>query len=322
MATALVELQSVSKRYRVERGLLLGRTLGTVTAVDRVSLSLQPEKTVSVVGESGCGKSTLSRLILGIESPSAGRVLFEGADLHLLSRERTRDYRDAVQAVFQDPWSSLDPRMTVGASIGEPLAIRGSVSKAAQRERVAALLVQVGLKPEHADRYPHEFSGGQRQRIAVARALALQPRLVVLDEPVSALDVSIRAQILNLLIELQERYGLAYLLISHHLATVWSLSDLVVVMYMGKLVEVGLASAVRDRPLHPYTQALIAATPPPHPDMKRIGAPISGEIPSPFNPPAGCRFHTRCPRVMARCRGIEPELREIEPGRFVACHLY
>jgi oligopeptide/dipeptide ABC transporter ATP-binding protein len=277
---------------------------------------------VSLVGESGCGKSTVSRLILAIDSPSAGRVLFEGAELTTLPRIRMRDYRDAVQAVFQDPWSSLDPRMSVGTTIGEPLAIRGSMSRPARRDRIAELLIQVGLRPEHADRYPHEFSGGQRQRIAVARAVALNPRLVVLDEPVSALDVSIRAQILNLLMELQERYGLGYLLISHQLSTVWALSDLVVVMYLGQFVEVGPAGAMRDDPLHPYTKALIAATPPPHPDMKRTAAPIAGEIPSPLNPPKGCRFHTRCPQAMAQCRTVEPEFREIAPKRFAACHLY
>ncbi len=322
MAPPLIELRSVSKTYRVRRGLLLGRALGTVQAVDRVSLALEPGKTVSLVGESGCGKSTVSRLILAIESPTAGAVLFEGTELAALPRKRMRDYRDAVQAVFQDPWSSLDPRMSVGTSIGEPLAIRGGMSRPARRDRIVELLVQVGLRPEHAERYPHEFSGGQRQRIAVARALALNPRLVVLDEPVSALDVSIRAQILNLLMELQERYRLGYLLISHQLSTVWALSDLVVVMYLGQFVEVGPAAALRDEPLHPYTKALIAATPPPHPDMKRTAAPLAGEIPSPLNPPTGCRFHTRCPRVMAQCHSVEPEFREIAPGRFAACHLY
>jgi len=322
MAAPLIELRSVSKDYGVHKRRFFGGWIGAIRAVDGVSLSLESRKTVSLVGESGCGKSTLSRLILGIERPSAGEILFTGRQLGKLTPSQSRDYRMSVQAVFQDPWSSLDPRMTVGSSIGEPLAIMGTHSKNEIKDMVSALLVRVGLKSEYASRYPHEFSGGQRQRIAVARALSLRPRLVVLDEPVSSLDVSIRAQILNLLTDLQESDGLGYLLISHQLPIVWSLSDQVAVMYLGQIVEFGPADEIESEPLHPYTQALILAVPPTHPDRKRKTATLPGEVPSPLNPPNGCRFHTRCPRAMPQCAAVEPEFREVAPRRWVACHLY
>ena len=322
MAASLIELEAVRKHYPVARGRVFGRRHGTIRAVDGVSLAIAPATTLSLVGESGCGKSTTIKLILGIETPTGGRVLFEGADIAGFDRAATKRYRASVQAVFQDPWGSLDPRMRIGASIGEPLLASGSWKRRAARERVHELLAQVGLAPEHADRFPHEFSGGQRQRIAVARALALNPKLVVLDEPVSALDVSIRAQIINLLKDLQERHGLAFLLVAHHLATVWTLSDEVAVMYLGEIVERAPSEEIRTRPLHPYTQALMAAALPAHPRDAGAGTPLMGDVPSPIDPPTGCRFHTRCPHAFERCTAEAPILREVRPGHLAACHLH
>jgi oligopeptide/dipeptide ABC transporter ATP-binding protein len=273
------------------------------------------------VGESGCGKTTTSKLILGLERPTAGAIRFDGHDVVTLAREARRHWRRSVQAVFQDPYASLDPRMRVGAIVAEPLVINSDLDAAGRRQRVAELLELVGLPERAAALYPHEFSGGQRQRIAVARALALSPRLIVLDEPVSALDVSIRAQILNLLTDLQARLGVSYLFIAHDLAAVAHVSHAIAVMYLGKIVEWGDADAVALAPRHPYTQALFAAALPIDLDRPRDEVVLAGEVPSPLNPPGGCRFHTRCPLAMPRCADEEPVLRTVE-GRLVACHLY
>jgi len=317
----LLEVQGLTKHFTVRRG-PFGWASGVLRAVDGVSLRIEAGTTLGLVGESGCGKTTTSRLVLGLERPTAGAIRFEGADVLAFDREAMRRYRRAVQAVFQDPYASLDPRMRVGSIIAEPLVINErSLGAAERRRRVHALLDLVGLPPRSADQYPHEFSGGQRQRIAIARALALSPRLVVLDEPVSALDVSIRAQILNLLRDLQARLGMSYLFIAHDLAAVAHMSHTIAVMYLGRIVEWGEASAVALAPKHPYTQALFAAALPLDGDGSGEGSVLAGEVPSPLDPPRGCRFHPRCPDVMPRCPTEEPTLRR-ESGRLVACHLY
>jgi oligopeptide/dipeptide ABC transporter ATP-binding protein len=317
----LLEVEGLTKHFPVRRG-LLGRLTGTVRAVDGVSLRIEAGTTLGLVGESGCGKTTTSRLILGLERPTAGAIRFQGADVLALDRDGMRGYRRAVQAVFQDPYASLDPRMRVGSIVGEPLVIneRG-LSAAARRRRVGELLDMVGLPARASELFPHEFSGGQRQRIAIARALALSPRLVVLDEPVSSLDVSIRAQILNLLRDLQAQLAVSYLFIAHDLAAVAHMSHTIAVMYLGRIVEWGPAAAVALEPLHPYTRALFAAALPVDGDGAPEEPPLAGEVPSPLAPPSGCRFHPRCPQAMARCVGDEPRLRP-EGGRLVACHLY
>ena len=320
VAAPLVEAVGLTKYFTVRRG-LLGRRTGTVKAVDGISFAIAAGRTLGLVGESGCGKTTTSKLILRLEEPTAGAVRFEGRDALAFDRRGMAGYRRAVQAVFQDPYASLDPRMRVRTLVAEPLVINERLTAAERDRRIAELLDLVGLPPRAALLFPHEFSGGQRQRIAIARALALSPRLVVLDEPVSALDVSIRAQILNLLVDLQTRLGVAYLFIAHDLAAVAHMSHEIAVMYLGKIVERGDARAVATRPLHPYTQALFSAALPLHPDERREEIVLPGEIPSPLDPPAGCRFHPRCPHVMDRCRTEEPPLAP-ESGRLVACHLY
>jgi oligopeptide/dipeptide ABC transporter ATP-binding protein len=318
--SALLEAEALTKHFPVRRG-ILGRTTGLVRAVDSVSFTIEAGKTLGLVGESGCGKTTTSRMILNVEAPTSGEIRFDGTPLDRLDRDGLRRYRRAVQAVFQDPYASLDPRMRVGSIVGEPLIINERPPGPALRKRVLELLDLVGLPERAAELFPHEFSGGQRQRIAIARALALSPRLVVLDEPVSALDVSIRAQILNLLRDLQRRLGVAYLFIAHDLAAVAHMSHVIAVMYLGKIVELGAAAEVALRPKHPYTQALFSAALPLDPGERREEIILSGEIPSPLDPPPGCRFHTRCPQVMERCRRDEPPLAQ-ESGRLVACHLY
>jgi oligopeptide/dipeptide ABC transporter ATP-binding protein len=292
-----------------------------VRAVDGVSFTIEAGRTLGVVGESGCGKSTTAKLVLKLEEPTAGEIRFEGRALQTLDAAGLRQYRRSVQAVFQDPFASLNPRMRVDAIIAEPLITNEKVSKAQARERVGKLLDMVGLPARSADLFPHEFSGGQRQRIAIARALALSPKLVVLDEPVSALDVSIRAQILNLLVDLQRDLGLAYLFIAHDLAAVAHMSHSIAVMYLGQLVEYGAAKTVAADPKHPYTQALFSAALPSHPDESRDEIILTGEVPSPVNPPSGCRFHPRCPHVLPRCAPEVPRLRTAF-GRETACHLY
>jgi len=320
MSPALLEAEALTKHFPVRRG-ILGRPAGLVRAVDSVSFTIDAGKTLGLVGESGCGKTTTSRMILNVEAPTSGAIRFDGAPLSGLDRDGRRRYRRGMQAVFQDPYASLDPRMRVGSIVGEPLIINERPSASALRRRVLELLDLVGLPERAAELFPHEFSGGQRQRIAIARALALSPKLVVLDEPVSALDVSIRAQILNLLRDLQRRLGVAYLFIAHDLAAVAHMSHTIAVMYLGKIVELGAAADVALHPKHPYTQALFSAALPLERQQRREEIILSGEIPSPLDPPPGCRFHTRCSHVMERCRRDEPPLAP-ESGRLVACHLY
>jgi oligopeptide/dipeptide ABC transporter ATP-binding protein len=290
--------------------------------VDDISFAIEPSETVSLVGESGCGKTTTAKLVLRLEKPTAGTISFGGRDINMARGADLRRYRAAVQAVFQDPGSSMNPRMRAKDIISEPLLINQGMPRRQRDERASELLETVGLDPSLRDDYPHEFSGGMRQRLAVARALSLSPALIVLDEPVSALDVSIRAQIMNLLKDLQEQLGVAYLLVAHDLATVRYLSHRLVVMYLGEIVEGGPSEAVFTEPLHPYTQALISAALPARPGERSEGVILSGDLPSPTNPPPGCRFHTRCPMAFDRCRGEKPLLREMGPGHTVACHLY
>ena len=318
--SALLEVEALTKHFPARRG-LLGRATGLVRAVDGVSFTIDPATTLGLVGESGCGKTTTSKLVLGLERPTAGAIRFQGENVLALDRAQLRRYRRAVQAVFQDPYASLDPRMRVGTIVAEPLVINERLDRAARRRRVLELLDLVSLPARAADLFPHEFSGGQRQRVAIARALALSPRLVVLDEPVSALDVSIRAQILNLLRDLQQRLGVSYLFIAHDLAAVAHMSHTIAVMYLGQIVEWGPADVVAREPRHPYTQALFAAALPIDFDTPRAEPAVSGEVPSPLRPPAGCRFHPRCPHAMPHCATDPPALRP-HAARQVACHLY
>ncbi|OKO79309.1 dipeptide ABC transporter ATP-binding protein [Bradyrhizobium sp. AS23.2] len=317
--TALLEVEGLVKHFVAERS-LFGRALAHVRAVDGVSFSLEAGKTLALVGESGCGKSTVSRLVLRLIEPDAGTVRFDGRDLLALDADDLRAFRREAQIIFQDPYGSLNPRMTVGQILTEPLALHDLVPAARRRERVEELLRLVGLEPRLARRYPHEFSGGQRQRIAIARALAVEPKLIICDEPVSALDVSIRSQILNLLRELQDRLGLAYIFVSHDLAVVKHIADRVAVMNLGCIVEEADADALFAQPRHPYSRALLSAIPLPQPHAKRARVMLEGEIPSALNPPAGCRFHTRCPFVVDRCRTEVPELLADAAGHATACH--
>ena len=310
--TPLLEAVGLAKHFRTRSGL--------VRAVDGVSFTLARGETLALVGESGCGKSTTARLVLRLIEPSAGTVRFEGQDITTASSTELRRLRRRMQIVFQDPFASLNPRMTIGATLDEPLLIHGFGDAAKRRSRVAELLSLVGLPPEHSRRYPHEFSGGQRQRIGIARALALEPALVVCDEPVSALDVSVQAQVVNLLGDLQSRLGLSYLFIAHDLAVVKHVATRVAVMYLGRLVETASKDALFSQPLHPYTRALLAAIPRPDP-AQRLGRQVpGGDVPSPLNPPSGCHFHTRCPFAAERCRTEAPPLRTISPGHASACH--
>ena len=300
----------------------LGRTAAWIKAVDGVSVQVSEGETLGIVGESGSGKTTLAKLFLLLERPTAGSLLFDGKECQTFGRDDLARYRHSVQAVFQDPYSSLNPRMRVGHIVAEPLPSGNGMSRTEARDRVGEVLGLVGLRRDSAALYPHEFSGGQRQRIAIARALVTYPKFIILDEPVSALDVSIRAQILNLLKELQEKLGLAYVVISHDLAAARYLSTRLAVMYAGKLVETGECDAVYREPLHPYTRALLSAALPLHPSARRSRIVLAGEVPNPMNPPTGCRFHPRCPQAMPDCQTQDPEWREITPGRFTACHLY
>jgi oligopeptide/dipeptide ABC transporter ATP-binding protein len=316
----VLEAEHLTKHFPLKRG-LLARQVGVVRAVDDITFAIEPGRTLGVVGESGCGKTTTAKLVLGLETPTAGVIRFEGRDLTALDADGRRAYRRSVQAVFQDPFASLNPRMRVGAIIAEPLVTNEVLGAADVAKRVARLLELVGLPERSAELFPHEFSGGQRQRIAIARSLALNPKLVVLDEPVSALDVSIRAQILNLLRDLQAELGLSYLFIAHDLAAVAHMSHTIAVMYLGQVVEIGEADTVAGAPRHPYTQALFSAALPSHPSDKREEVIVTGEVPSPVAPPPGCRFHPRCPHAMDRCAADVPALLP-HAGRQVACHLY
>jgi peptide/nickel transport system ATP-binding protein len=321
-APPLVRVNAVKKHYPVTKGLILQRTIGQVKAVDGISFEIPEGQTYSLVGESGCGKTTTSRMILMVEPPTEGEVYFEGQSIQNFSGADQKNFRASVQAVFQDPWSSLNPRVKVNSIISEPITAHRRATKQEIKSEVNELLSVVGLHPLHGDRYPHEFSGGQRQRIAIARALSSRPKLIVLDEPVSALDVSIRAQILNLLKGLQKQYNLSFLLIAHNLATVRYMSHKVGVMYLGKIVEEAEPGALFTNPMHPYTKALISASLPAHPRRQREEIVLTGEVPSPLNPPSGCSFHPRCPFVMDICSTQDPDYREAEPGHKVSCHLY
>ena len=323
----LLRVEGLRKHFALTKGILFARTLGYIKAVDDVSFEIRAGETLGLVGESGCGKTTTSRMILNLETPTEGRILLEDEPIQGLQGAALSAYRAKVQAVFQDPWSSLNPRMKVGRTIAESLIVNASGDRAwgdpARIDgRVRELLLQVGLRPEQAQQYPHEFSGGQRQRVALAAALASRPRLIVLDEPVSALDVSIRAQMMNLLKDIQAEDDVAYLLVAHDLATVRHMADHVVVMYLGKIVEQAPTAALFADVRHPYTKALFSAVLVAGPNRHEDEIELKGEVPSPLDPPAGCRFHTRCPYVMPRCSQQEPALREVSPGHAVACHLF
>jgi oligopeptide transport system ATP-binding protein len=320
----LLEVQDLSVHFPVTRGIVFKRQVGTIKAVDGVSFKLARGRTLGLVGESGCGKSTTSLAVLRMQPVSGGRIVFEGADITHCSAAES-GYRRRMQMVYQDPYGSLNPRMKVGGIVGEPLVVHGvTTSRKAYDERVAALLAAVGLLPSMAERYPHEFSGGQRQRIAIARALAVEPSLVICDEPVSALDVSIQAQVINVLMGLQERLGLSYLFVAHDLAVVRHISQRIAVMYLGRLVEVADRDALFAEPLHPYTKALLAAVPLPDPEAEalRERPVVRGEVPSVMTPPSGCHFHPRCPDAHDRCREEMPALADMGGGRAVACHLH
>ena len=310
------------KKYFPIRGGLLGEKTQYVRAVDDISFNVRAGQTVGIVGESGCGKTTMGRTILRLHSVTSGEVIFNGMDLGKMNARALRKIRPQIQMIFQDPYSSLSPRMTVGEIIGEAVRQHHIVSKEEYKEYIFDVMRRCGLQPQYFERYPHEFSGGQRQRICIARSIALKPRLIICDEPVSALDVSIQAQIINLLKELQRTEGIAYIFISHDLSVVEHISDEVGVMYLGNMMEYGKTKDIFSRPLHPYTEALFSAVPVPDPDYKINRIILKGDIPSPANPPSGCKFHTRCEKCRDICTREEPVFRELEPGHFVACHLY
>lgn len=317
---SLLEAQQVTKYFPVTKGLLLSRTVGFIRAVDHVTFSIKHGETFGLVGESGCGKSTVGKLILNLERPTSGSILFQGRDVSGVMGQAKREYHSSVQAVFQDPTSSLNPRMRIDEIVTEPLIANRRMSKKEMHEIMEQALAKVGLRAGAARQFPHEFSGGQRQRIALARALVLNPSLIILDEPVSSLDVSIQAQIMNLFRELQGQLEIAYLFIAHNLATVRYMSHRIGVMYLGKLVEDGPAEEVYAHRQHPYTEALFSAALPSHPDAIKEEVILQGEVPSAFNPPPGCRFHSRCGRALPVCTELEPEMKEVSPGHRLACH--
>ena len=319
-ARALLEVSNLVKHYPVRSG-ILRRKVGTVHAVDGVSFTVGVAETLGLVGESGCGKSTVARSILRLVEPTSGSIALNGLDITHLGKADLRPHRRSMQIIFQDPFASLNPRMTAGDIVGEPLSVHGMAAGREKRERVAGLFEQVGLRPDQMHNYPHQFSGGQRQRICIARALSLGPDLIVCDEPVSALDVSIQAQVINLLIDLQRKHGFSYLFIAHDLAVVAHISHRVAVMYLGRIVEIAEKSGLFANPRHPYTQALLASVPVADPKARRLAPMIDGDVPSPINPPSGCAFHTRCNYVMERCKVERPPLAEAGPKHQVACWL-
>ena len=320
MSELLLEVQGLRKHFATTQG-WFGRSEGKVLAVDGLSFGIAAGETLGLVGESGCGKSTTGKLILRLQDPTAGRILWRGQAIESLSQSEMRPVRRELQAVFQDPYASLNPRIRAADIVAEPLRNYEAMSDAVARERIAHLFERVGLRPDQMSKYPFEFSGGQRQRLGIARALSVQPRLIVCDEPVSALDVSVQAQVINLLMDLQAEFGLSYLFIAHDLAVVEHISHRVAVMYLGKIVELASRRQIFSRPQHPYTEALLDAVPVPDPRVRKQRRVLTGDVPSPMNPPPGCRFHTRCPLAEARCRVEEPPLQQVLPGQWVACHL-
>ncbi len=321
MSETLLTVTDLKKHFPITKGILWSKQVGAVKAVDGLSFSIKKGETLGLVGESGCGKSTTGRLILRLIEPTAGSVQFEGQEVTTLKPRDMRALRREMQIVFQNPYASLDPRMTIGESIAEPLRVHNVLKGPELTKRVKELLDRVGLNPSYSERYPHEFSGGQRQRIGIARALAINPKFIVADEPVSALDVSVQAQVLNLLQDLQKEFGLTYLFIAHNLATVEHISDRVAVMYLGKMVEMASSAELYKNPKHPYTQALLSAVPDPDPTVRKERIILQGDIPSPVNPPSGCNFHTRCPFAKDVCKTTVPEFKDVGGEHFVACHL-